>query len=92
MSITKFLKQPVEIQDYDFDFSEYLTYHSDSISTHTATCDAGVTIMATDVTGSVVKVFVSGGVSGQNYKVSVNITTLGGRVKQGDVLVKVREI
>jgi hypothetical protein len=47
--------------------------------------------MASSLAGGVVKVFVSGGVDGVDYKVSATITTAGGRIKQGDFVVKVRE-
>jgi hypothetical protein len=87
----KFIKQPVEVQDYDVDFNEYLTGHSDTAATANVVADAGLTIMTSTLSGGVVKVFLSGGVDGVDYKVSATITTTGGRVKQGDFVVKVRE-
>lgn len=90
--LAKFSKQPVEVQDYDIDFTDYLEFHNDIASTHTAAAETGVTILASTLTEGVVKVFVSGGTDGSSYKVSATITTLGGRVKQGDILVKVKEI
>jgi hypothetical protein len=88
----KFSKQPVEVQDYDIDFNPYLESHNDIALSHTAFAEAGVTILASDLTDGIVKVFVSGGTDGNSYKVSATITTQGGRVKQGDILVKVKEI
>jgi hypothetical protein len=40
----------------------------------------------------VVRAFVSGGVSGRAYKASATVTTQGGRVKQLDIQIKVKEI
>ena len=88
----KFTKQPIEVQDYDIDFNEYLEFHNDVALTHTAVAEAGVSILSSALTGGVVKVFVSGGTDGNTYKVSATITTQGGRVKQGDILVKVKEV
>jgi hypothetical protein len=87
----KFIKQPVEVQDYDVDFNEYLTGHTDTAATFAVVAEPGLTIMASSLAGGVVKVFGSGGVDGVDYKVSATITTAGGRIKQGDFVVKVRE-
>lgn len=88
----KFTKQPVEIQDYDIDFTEYLEYHNDVALSHTAVAETGLTVVTSVLTAGVVKVFVSGGTDGNTYKISATITTSGGRVKQGDILVKVKEV
>ena len=89
--LAKFTKQPVEVQDYDIDFTEYLESLNDTAQSHVAVADPGVSIMASSLTSGVVKVFLAGGLDGQQYKVSATITTAGGRVKQGDVMIKVRE-
>lgn len=88
----KFAKQPVEIQDYDIDFNSYLEGLNDVALSHTAIAETGLTVMSSALTAGVVKVFVSGGTDGNTYKVSATITTQGGRVKQGDILVKVKEV
>lgn len=93
MSISgKFTKQPIEVQDYDIDFNEYLEFHNDVAVSHTSFAEAGVSILSSNLTGGVVKLFISGGTDGNTYKVSATITTQGGRVKQGDILVKVKEV
>lgn len=88
----KFTKQPVEVQDYDIDFTGYLEFHNDAALSHTAAVETGLTLLSSTLTDGVVKVFVSGGTDGTTYKVSATITTQGGRVKQGDILVKVKEV
>lgn len=88
----KFSKQPVEVQDYDIDFNEYLTSQSDTASSFVVASDAGVTIVSSSLVAGVVKVFVSGGLDGEQYKISATVTTAGGRVKQADILIKVKEI
>jgi hypothetical protein len=88
----KFTKQPIEIQDYDIDFNEYLGFHNDIALSHTSFAESGVTIFSSNLIDGVVKVFIAGGTDGNTYKVSATITTQGGRVKQGDILVKVKEV
>lgn len=92
MGIAKFTKQPVEVQDYDLDFTDYLDYHGDTAASHTAVADAGITLTDSDLLGKLVKVWVSGGTDGQSYKITVTLTTTGGRVKQGEIIVKVKEV
>lgn len=89
--LAKFTKQPVDVQDYDIDFRPYLTSQSDTAVSHTVEAESGLTVMASNLTAGVVKVFVAGGADGNQYKVSATITTTGGRVKQGDILIRVRE-
>jgi hypothetical protein len=89
--LAKFTKQPVEVQDYDIDFTSYLTSQNDTAVSHTSEAESGLTILSSNLTNGVVKVFVSGGLDGQQYKVSATVTTTGGRIKQGDIMVKVRE-
>lgn len=90
--LAKFTKQPVEVQDYDIDFTEYLESLNDIAQSHVAVAESGISIMSSALSDGVVKVFLSGGTDGSSYKVSATITTQGGRVKQGDILVKVKEV
>jgi len=89
--LARFTKQPVEIQDYDVDFTDYLTALADTAVSHVVAVETGLTLMASNLSAGVVKVFVSGGVDGTQYKVSATITTAGGRVKQGDIMIRVKE-
>lgn len=87
----KFYKQPVEVQDYDIDFNQYLTGFSDTASSHTVTADTGITVLSSALSAGVVKVLIGGGTDGVSYKISANVTTAGGRVKQGDIIIKVKD-
>lgn len=88
----KYVKQPVEVQDYPFDFTEYLQTVNDVADSFTVEAADGVTIESSSMARGVVRAFVSGGTSGRSYKVSAALTTQGGRVKQLDILVKVKKI
>lgn len=87
----KFTKQPADVQDYDIDFSEYLTSQSDTAVSHTVSVDTGITIVTSALTSGVVKTFLSGGTNGRQYKLTATITTAGGRVKQAEIIIKVKE-
>ena len=97
----RFKKQPVEVVDFDIDFSKFLA-DGDSIVTAgnppipvslTKTVDpAGLTLGATFVReGTILKQWISGGTDGTAYKVTLTVTTGAGRVKQVEFLVRVRD-
>lgn len=88
----KYAKQPAEVLDYPFDFNEYLQEANDLAVSHTVVAAQGVNVVSSSLNRGVVRAFVSGGVSGQTYKVSAVVTTQGGRVKQLDIQLKVKEI
>lgn len=87
-----FEKQSTETQDYDIDFGEYLAgMGNDTIVSHVVDPVTGITVESDLVVGTVVKVFVSGGVDKTHYKITVRITTAGGRIREGDIKVKVKD-
>lgn len=95
----KFTKQPAEVLDYQFDFSAWLADRADTITatpTVTAAVAFGtsvvdVTISAVSQLNGVVRFFASGGTTGCKYEVTCTITTAGGRVKQDELLLTVKE-
>jgi hypothetical protein len=93
-TLEEFEKQPGERQDYDITFVEYLqSMNEDATDSHTAevTAATGITVDSYSVLDGVVKVWVSGGTTGQKYKVTATMTTAGGRVKEADITIKVKE-
>lgn len=93
MGIAIFHKQPADVVDFDVDFSEWMA-SNDVISMAVSTTDTGLTLGATVINpaNSTVKQWVSGGSDGSTYKVSMTITTTGGRTKQAEFKVKVRDL
>ena len=87
----KVVKQPVEVQDYDISFVDWLAALSDTASTHTVTAETGITVDSSTLTAGVVKVWLSGGTDGTTYKVTAQIVTAGGRTKEDEIKIKVRE-
>lgn len=90
--LEKWTKQPGETLDFDISFADWLTARADTIVSHTVTVDAGLTRELSTAIDGVVKVWLSGGTDGQTYKVTVTVTTVGGRVKAAEIAIKVKEI
>lgn len=86
-----FKKQPADVQDYDIDFTEYLDALTDTAASAVVDPEPGITVVNYLILGNAVKVWLSGGTSGQKYKVTVRLTTTGGRVKEVEILLIVRE-
>jgi hypothetical protein len=92
--LARFQKQPAEIQDYDIDFSEWLSDLADTApgpNGSVVTVEAGLTILYSTLTNGVVKVWTSGGTDGTTYKITATLTTTGSRVKQAEIKIKVKE-
>lgn len=93
----KFTKQPAEVMDYEFDFTPWLTDRSDTIVSQTLTSDAltvGATAMTIGTitrTLGVVRFFATGGADGVKYKVTCTVVTTGGRTKQSEMIITVKE-
>lgn len=88
-----FQKQPGDQLDYDLDFSDWITA-SDTITGAVATSSvpAELNIVSVVVASPMVKVWVSGGVSGATYKVTATITTAEGRIKELEFKIRVRDL
>ena len=86
-------KQPADVLDYDTNFADWMPA-ADSISSKTVTAETGITIVTSsfNVNTHVVKVWLSGGTDGTSYKITVRIVTVGGRTKERDFRVRVKEI
>lgn len=90
--LAKFEKQPADVQDYDISFVDWLAGFKDAAVSFEATADAGITIARSSLDAGVVKVWLADGTSGKNYKITVTLTTNGGRVKQAEILISVRAV
>ncbi len=100
MIVTTFEKQPWDEQDYGLDINPYLSEVSDdTIASAVMTLPDGVSGEVSLGTGSLelvhqggfVKFWVIGGVHGKKYKLTLRIVTTGGRKKEYEVMIKVRE-
>jgi hypothetical protein len=93
------MKEPADQRDYDIDFSRWLP-DDDTVTTAVATVDppydavanpSGVQVTSIGVTSPIVKVWANGGLDGITYKISVKVSTNGGRIKEVDFKLRVKD-
>lgn len=93
--LAKYTKQPADVQDYDIDFqTEFLAGLTDTAPGPTGVSvivEPGINLDTFSLLAGRVKVWLSGGTDGTSYKVTVTVTTTAGRVKQVEIIVKVKE-
>ena len=101
-----FIKQPAEVVDYDVDFSEYFPSGDSIDATGGVPNDYEVIVSSvSETTPSLVvgfskvieddlvfKQWISGGTNGVTYKVTIRVTSNGGRVKEVEFRIKVKDI
>jgi hypothetical protein len=92
MNIGNFSKQPVEVKDFDIDYSEWLTTGDNVESATVVVATTGLTVNSVFVNNPRIKIWVAGGTDGTQYKLTVTMTTADGRVKQDEFKIKVKEI
>ncbi|OWT55272.1 phage fiber-tail adaptor protein [Candidimonas nitroreducens] len=98
MILATYIKQPSEIKDYDVDYSPWLLPMDDTLDDVTA--DVVCTTDATDtslVCSSVerttlrCKFWMSGGTNGNKYKLTIQATTVGGRLDESELVFSVKD-
>jgi len=89
----KATKQSGDTLDYDVDFSQWLP-KGDLITTASAVLNVTgeLVIDAVSLATPIVKVWLSAGVNGSTYKITVTIATNGGRVKEEEFLLRIKDI
>lgn len=84
-------KRPSDQLDYDIDFGRWLS-EGDAIQGASASVEPiGVSVDSVQAFGVIVKVWLSGGVSGSSQRVSVMVTTAQGRTKEVSFNLRVAE-
>lgn len=83
-------QKPDDRLDYDIDFSRWLS-EGDTITDAASTADEGMTVDAVQPFGQKVKVWVSGGISGRSYRVTITATTQEARVKEACFQIRISE-
>jgi len=92
--LARFEKQPADVQDFDVDYRDWLLGMEDTApgpAGLVVVADPGITILTSVLVNGVVKVWTGGGVSGTTYKITITVTTLGNRVKQAEIKIRVKE-
>lgn len=84
-------KQPWEVKDYDIDFGQWMA-PSDTLQTLSAEVSPSGLVVGDPVNNDpLVKLWVSSGVDGIKYKVTLKATTTDGRKEESEFYVKVKE-
>jgi hypothetical protein len=92
--IGRYEKQTAEVLDYYVLFDEWFDNRADLPQSFTVIADAGITVAASSLTGTTVKIVLGGGVSGTKYKITVRLTTNAtpAIVKEADFTVRIKDI
>ena len=96
--IASYTKQPADVLDYDCDCSDVVAGGDSVDSVSVAVTDiSGVetspslSAVAVVLDDETIKLWVQDGTAGTSYKLEFTVTTTLGRVKQGEIKVKVKE-
>ena len=84
-------KDPSDVKEYAFDWTDALADDSDTISSHTITVEAGLTKDSDTEASGVVTVWLSGGAAGECYDVTCQVVTAAGRTLEYTGIVRVAE-
>lgn len=90
----RFTKQSGETLDYDVSYDDWFENRDDAPASFTAAAETGIDIETSSLTGNVVRVVLSGGTSGESYKITVLLTTDAATpvIKEADFIVKVKDV
>ena len=99
MILEKFEKQPRDVKDYDINYSDWLASASDAISAvisvdvvcQTEPSDTSLLCDGTDLATTFIKLWMSGGTDGYAYKVTVLVSTVGGRVDESELIFIIKD-
>lgn len=84
-------KQPNDHLDYDLVLREWLP-GDDRLTTIEIEAPAGIDVTGTSINDNRAKIWIEGGEDGQRYKFSAILITQGGREKEVDFAINVRDL
>lgn len=85
-----FLKDPDAVLDYGFNWTDWLD-PLETITTHTVTVPAGVTLDSHAEDDGLVTAWISGGTAGVAYTVGCLVTTSAGRTDERSITIRVED-
>lgn len=89
MAVQTFIKDPEALLDYQVDWAAWLG--ADTIDTSVWSVPTGLTAETDSKTNTTATIWLSGGTSGQTYRVTNQIETVGGRTDERSFIVRVEE-
>lgn len=87
-------QQPSEREDYDIDFTDWFPANDPIITaavSHTPISTTNDLVLSYAISTPLVKVWVNGGANKVNYVVTVSAQTAGGRSKEVELKVKIKD-
>lgn len=86
------LKDPNAVLDYTWDWTDWLAQISDTISAYLVfSVDPDVTVASTNQISGLVTAFLSGGTIGETHQVTCRITTVGGRIDDRSIYLRIKQ-
>jgi len=86
-------QQPADVLDYDIDFAEAFPPGDEIVACHIESVPPMPLPPSYAISAQRVKVWVyAGGSDGTKYKISVRPTTGDGRVKEAELMVRIKEV
>lgn len=98
MILTKFIKQPSEIKDYDVEYAEWLSSYADTLDSAVTNVvclstpeDTSLVCTGAFLLPTRVKLWMAGGTAGEKYKLTLQVQTVGGRLDESELLFTIKE-
>lgn len=98
MILETYIKQPAEYKDYDVNYAEWLADPVDTLYDVTAAVECVSTpgntellVDRIDMTTTTCKLWIGGGTANEKYKITLNATTVGGRIDQSELVFKIKD-
>lgn len=88
--MSTFVKDPEAVLDYVFDWASWLDT-GETISSHTITVPAGLTLNSSAVASGLVTAWLSGGDVGATYRVECKVVTSAGRTDERSITIGITE-
>lgn len=85
-------KQPAEILDYDVDYADWMTDGDVVVLSRVLLPGADTVVIDVFTSAAAVKLWISGGVDGQEGTIEITTTTRDGRVKQDELSLRIMEV
>lgn len=92
MAIKKFTKDPDAVLDYTIDWSAWLAAGDTITAVSASTNDASLVIDSSSFTTDETTVWLSAGIIGETYDVTVHVTTNGGREDDRTITINMKEL
>lgn len=98
--LATYTKQPDEVKDYDVDYSEWLLPMGDTLDqvdptveclTDPSDTSLEVRDLPVSITATACKLWMRGGTNGARYKVTLQATTVGGRLDESELIFKIKD-